>query len=831
MLALVSGTAWAQGVPVNGSVGSIPSSVRGQGGLASLVPDTLGATSAAGLPDLVATDLEVSATAGAPGDEFNFECRVKNVGDEEAGRSRVGYMMLYSDGSRYRTVKLSDDRTGELRPGRSERDDNDVRVPSNAAPGTTAFLTCFADVDDDVVESQEEGNAGGIIVEFTVLDESSEPDLVVQDAEVSDRTVRPGQEIELSARVRNLTGEAGRSRLGYSIGWGSTERSLGSSSVGALGDGRSSGESRTVEVPRDAPAGRAAIVFRADYEDAVDESNESNNSAIVYVDVEGATPPDLYPRVLSVSPGSAEPGESVTVSYRVANQGTEASNGSTTTISLSTSSSGPSSADPVLASVSTPGLPGNESRDYTRAVTVPAGTRSGSYRLWVRVDAAGSAGQSNRSNDLDDRALTVEEAVSQAPDLTISAITAGASSAMPGERISVECTVRNKGTGLAVASTAAFQFAYFDAEGNDRKVIEGAEAVPALAPGTTHRVSGSVGVPDDAREGSAGVACLADSGDSNPNESDEVNNAGDGGQVALVQIVVPSGSPDLVVGGVTVSENPVEAGQTVTVSGTVENAGDADAGASTVGFYFVQDDRRERLGSQSVVALDARKSRPRSQSVRVPSWARAGEATLRMAADDERAVDEGDRETNNEGFALVTVVEPGPADLAVTALTLDRASAEPGDDIEATCSVENGGGSATGAASVRFEFRYAGGTEAFGAQGVSDLPPNRSTSRTQSGRVPGDAVPGATVVVACVATSPGDPTATDNVREATFTVEGSSTPPPPPTPPPRSAGPLRPRNVVGVVRADALDVDADAPVVGLVGRHELRCVRQRPPVR
>ncbi len=127
---------------------------------------------------------------------------------------------------------------------------------------------------------------------------------------------------------------------------------------------------------------------------------------------------DLIIQNLTVVPSSAQPGDSITVSFDIFNQGAGAAAASITNIRITESASAVTTSDPLLASVSTPSLAAGESFEVNKAVTVPSDLQEGSYYIWVIADVNRTAGQDNENNDRAKIVFTVSETPAVQPAIT-----------------------------------------------------------------------------------------------------------------------------------------------------------------------------------------------------------------------------------------------------------------------------------------------------------------------------------------------------------------------------------------------------------------------------
>lgn len=132
--------------------------------------------------------------------------------------------------------------------------------------------------------------------------------------------------------------------------------------------------------------------------------------ALVFVTGAAAASSDLVPRSITVTPSTVSPGGSITVRWRVANEGSTAPNAySVTVVRINQSSS--SAAGSNLAQIATPPVAAGSSIDQTATINVPS--TPGTYYVWVIVDNYEVVtNQTNVSNDIQrSNAFTVQPAV------------------------------------------------------------------------------------------------------------------------------------------------------------------------------------------------------------------------------------------------------------------------------------------------------------------------------------------------------------------------------------------------------------------------------------
>lgn len=159
--------------------------------------------------------------------------------------------------------------------------------------------------------------------------------------------------------------------------------------------------------------------------------------------------PDLVVEEVTVTPSQGEPEDPITIEFVLHNQGTASAEPHTTNVRLGASSDSVSSVDPLLASVPLPELPVGYSLTVTLDYAVPTVT-AGQYYVWVIADVDSTAGQANEGNDTLSTPLSV---VGGAPDLVIHDLRVEPPTVDQGGSATVDFTLRNQGTGPALAST------------------------------------------------------------------------------------------------------------------------------------------------------------------------------------------------------------------------------------------------------------------------------------------------------------------------------------------------------------------------------------------
>ena len=265
------------------------------------------------VPDLIVESPSVDDTTPTPEQSITLRATVRNQGTGQAATTTLRYYR-----STNATITTGDTEVGSsdaisaLAASATSEQSSSVTAPTTA--GTYYFGACVASVSGETDVSNN-CSAG---VQVTV----GAPDLVVQSPSVNDTTPTPGQSITLGATVRNQgTAEAAATTLRYyqssdaTITTGDTE--VGSSdAISALAASATSEQSSSVT----ASATAGMYYYGACVVAVSGETDVSNNcSAGVQVTV-GA--PDLLVQSPSVDDTTPTPGQSITLSATVRNQGT-----------------------------------------------------------------------------------------------------------------------------------------------------------------------------------------------------------------------------------------------------------------------------------------------------------------------------------------------------------------------------------------------------------------------------------------------------------------------------------------------------------------------------
>ena len=636
--------------------------------------------------DLVVMSPSVSDSAPAAGTQFTLSVAVSNAGGEAAAATAVRYYQ-----SADATITTSDTEVGteamaELAATGTRSQSVELVAPST--PGTYHYGACV----DAVADESDTTNNCSASVPVTVP-EPEHPELVVTSPSVSDSGPAAGAEFTLSVTVRNAGGgPAAATAVRY---YQSADATITTSDTevgtGAVAELAATG-TRSQSVELVAPSTPGTYHYGACVDAVADESDMTNNcSASVPVTVPEPEHPELVVTLPSVSDRRPVTGTSFRLSATVRNDGDGTAAATTLRYYRSTDATITTSDTEVGTGAVAELAP---SGSGSQSVDLVAPSTQGTYYYGACVDAV--ADESDRTNNCSPSVeVSVQVTVTEPqgyPDLMVTSRSVSDRRPVTGTSFRLSATVSNDGDGTAAATTLRY-YRSTDATITTSDTEVGTNAIAGL--GAEGSSSGSVDVtaPATARAYYYG-ACV----DAVTDESDTTNNCS-----ASVKVDVEEPKyPDLEVGTPTVDDTSPQTGATITLSATVNNAGDGESAAATLRYYRSTDatitTSDTSVGTDSVGALAASGSSAASISLTAPATAGA----YYYGACVDAVSDESDTTDNCSTSVQVDVEEPKYPDLEVGTPTVDDASPQTGATFTLSATVSNAGAARSAAATLRY---------------------------------------------------------------------------------------------------------------------------------
>jgi len=279
--------------------------------------------------------------------------------------------------------------------------------------------------------------------------------------------------------------------------------------VPSLAPGATNKGTITVTVPSGACSGTFYIIAKADADNLIAETKETNNTKYKSI----KTGPDLIVSAVT-APLTSGAGKTITVGDTTKNQGGCPAVASTTKLYFSTNSIW-DAGDTYLGERAVPGLAAGATDTGSTSVTIPAGATTGTRYIIAKADANAVVTETSETNNKKSKSIKI------GPDLIVSLITAP-TSAVRGSTINVTDTTKNNGGGDAGASTTKLYLST-NTTWDAGDTYLGSRTVPLLTAGASSAGSTSVTIPSGIATGKYYIIALADDGNVVV-ETNETNN-------------------------------------------------------------------------------------------------------------------------------------------------------------------------------------------------------------------------------------------------------------------------------------------------------------------
>ena len=451
------------------------------------------------------------------------------------------------------------------------------RLSVNNLQEGTYYIYVKTDANDDVFEYDGEDNnvvmSGGVRLE--------DPDLIVELISLSEEKLSTGQTVAVTWKLKN-TGQVDISNATVKDGFyaaanasGSNAISLGSATntISIVAGGEKTLRTNITIPEKSSLNGNRYFYVKTNIGNTVKESSTSNNMStpvqkqFVYVQ----NPEDVQVNGTSITLASltvastATPGQSLSVSYRMKNNGTlMLEKNVSQEIYYSTKNEFDSSAKKLNVTGTLPDVSGLQAGQTVTAnvtVTVPTDMKGGQYFLYVCINKDKALKESNYNDNEKNTPLFIN---GNLPNLAVGSLSVPAT-IRTSETTEISWTVSNQGSWDAGTATCVVYLssdAVYDK--NDKQLAS--VNCKALAKGASETMKTTVEL-DDNVVGSHYIIVAV-------NASGEETNTDDNHQIKQFT-AVQAPLPDLAISGLT-AEGIWRGGQTATLTATVTNNGDDD---------------------------------------------------------------------------------------------------------------------------------------------------------------------------------------------------------------------------------------------------------------
>ncbi len=646
----------------------------------------------------------LSSSSVVKGGSVTIYYDVDNLGTGTAGSSTSGIYLSSDSTITTSDTLLTTDAVASIAANWWSSESASITIPSTLAAGTY-YIGAIADYGNAVAESNETNNPSvGVAISVTA---PSQADLdVYYTPSLSSSSVVKGGTVTFYYDVDNLgSGAAGSSTSGIYLSTNSTittsDTLLTTDAVASIAAGSWSSEGVSISVPSTLATGTYYIGAIADYNNAIAESNETNNpSSGVAISVTAAGQPDLdvyYTPGLSST--SVAKGGTVTLHYDVDNLGTGAAGSSTSGIYLSTNSTITTS-DTLLTTDAVAAIAAGWWSSESVSITIPSTLATGTYYIGAIADYNGAVAESNEANNPSSGVAISVTAAGQ-PDLDVYFTPSlSSSTATKGGTVTLYYDVDNLANYAAGASTTGIYLST-DSTITISDTLLTTDAVASIAAYYWSSESASITIPSTLASGTWYIGAIADYNNAVA-ESNETNNPSSGVAIS----VAAAGQPDLDVYFTPyLSSSTATKGGTVTLYYDVDNLTNYAAGASTTGIYLSSDSTITTsdtlLTTDAVASIAAYGWSSESASITIPSTLASGTWYIGAIADYANAVAESNETNNPSTGVAIGVTAPNQADLDVYFTpTLSNSSVAKGGNVTLYYDVDNLGSGAAGASTT-----------------------------------------------------------------------------------------------------------------------------------
>lgn len=651
--------------------------------------------------DLIIENLNLDPLTVTTGSTITASATIKNIGDLGAGPSELTFYISANDDLNGATF-LASVPVDALGAGASVDINHDMNIDVLAG---SYFILFSLDEENEVDESDESNNTGSVNLAVEEFDDTPKPDLVAENISISPTNVDPGNNINFNYTVANnglLT--SATSFVKYYISEDdqldtSVDEFVDRDFISSLSPGASVSKTEVIHISSDKADGEYYIIFKVDSDENNDESNEANNITFTpFVVGEGPiSQADLVIEDVEISPAVLVPGNTLTISAAVKNDGNTTAGTSNLLFYLSEDATLNEVSDLLLVDISIGSLAAGSSSTVNEELIInePEGT----YYIILVADGFDAIIESNEFNNTASMSFAIDDGIGGQPDLANGTISLNPTTITTNGTTNATATITNIGDGTAGASTYKFHISSSD-QLADATFVKSVE-IDALEASESTSITTDLSFNEP--PGTYFVHFEVD-GDNEVAETNESNN--ENSIKIIIEEFDDNPKPDLISTNLSVNPDPVDAGNSITFSYTIHNQGLLNAGTSFVEYYISPDDdlntaTDEFVDRDFVSAINQGASVDRTESIFISSD-KSGPYYLFIIVDSEDGVDES-LESNNTASIVFTVGEGDPIpDLTVDITSISPSSISSGESITINGNVNNVGDLAAGSNTLVF---------------------------------------------------------------------------------------------------------------------------------
>lgn len=603
--------------------------------------------------EVPAADLEVTtASLGTSsiqvGNFLNVTNRVSNTGAGAANATSLGYYLSTTPTYSSSAIQLGATYIQALGVGASQTKNYVLPIPTTLSVGNY-YLLFYADHLEVETESDETNNVWSRPITLrgnTAL----QADLVVQQPSIGNTSLEVGTSTSVQCYVKNQGGVGAvasvtRYYLSSDTLWDNTDVVVGTSIASALASQDSVVQNTTISIPVMTTVGTYYLLYKTNYNNIVIESSDSNNVAYLPLSIL-PNQADIIVASTALSTNAALAGSSITASSVVQNQGNSSIAPSNLGYYLSTDTLY-NSGDVYLGVSTVDTLQAGDTSHQQVTLTIPANTSTGNYYLLYYADHQQQRAELDRTNNVNYAALAI---TFPEPDLFLEQASANPTTITVGTTTVLNAWLKNQGQAAAGSSVVEYYLST-DSIYDGTDVSLGTTNNSGLGINDSSNVSFTATIPLTTLAGNYYILFHADAQNSQ-GESNENNN------VEAVPVTLTFPLPDLRTTANNVQPTTVMAGNTTTVSCTIENTSVGPAPSHRLSYYLTTlpffNSSAILLGDTTLMGLAGSTTMPLSNNVTIPANTPAGNYYILFYVDDQAAVAESN-ENNNRVFIPLTI--------------------------------------------------------------------------------------------------------------------------------------------------------------------------------
>ncbi len=349
--------------------------------------------------DLKVENLTIDKNILASGEQVYLSCNIRNIGNSNAGSSYVGYYLSNDTLLDANDILMGSDYTYSLYSNDYSYEYQYLTIPENMDTGKYYIIT-MADYQKVINESNEINNIA--YKKINVI--YSDVDLLMTNLSVTNTNLPSGSYTYVNyTLINNGTTECSTSDTKFYISLDTILNPLEDTYLGYYSNSRiSGGNSRTinayVSIASTIKTGTYYLFAVADMLNTVSETNESNNSMRILVNIT-ETFVDLVITDASVQGNNLYPGDYTTLYYYIRNLGNKESSSSYSRFYLSNDTVYDSN-DLYISEQYNSYVSSNSHRNYSTGINLPYGSMNNQCYILIIADYNNNNNEKNENNNV-----------------------------------------------------------------------------------------------------------------------------------------------------------------------------------------------------------------------------------------------------------------------------------------------------------------------------------------------------------------------------------------------------------------------------------------------